>query len=287
MTDTSSLTVIVPVYRQWHMLGDLIAALAAQHSPGCPVEVLIVDNDPDHAGPRPALPPGMRYVTCPERGSYAARNAGAAQASGTLLAFTDADCRPDPGWAKAMVAASRQHRGKLLAGPVRMALPTKPNKWQIFDAVRGIPQALFVAHGYAATANLAVPADLLRALGGFDAQRLSGGDAEFCRRAGRAGHGLVLIEDAIVAHPVRGSFAQLATKARRIKGGQIAAGPLRRRMAWSLRSLTPPVREAVHYLRSPFPVAWRLRAIEVRLRLWVVELAELMRLLAGGASERR
>lgn len=288
MTGGADLSVIVPVYRQWAELPALIAALAVQQAPGCAVEILIVDNDPDPSPPRPVLPSGARYLRCAAPGSYAARNAGAAQARGALLAFTDADCRPHPGWLAALCQAARQSPACLLAGPVEIAMPPAPNDWEIFDAVRGIPQALFIAHGYAANANLAVPADVFRALGGFDAKRLSGGDAEFCRRAGAAGHPLVLVPDAVVDHPARDSFAALATKARRIKGGQVAAGPLRRRILWTLRSLAPPLRECWHYLRSPRPWRYRRVAMRVRFRLWWVELDELARLLTGRtAPERR
>jgi GT2 family glycosyltransferase len=288
-----AVSVIVPVYRQWSHLPALMAALAAQ-APlpgGARFEVLVVDNDPGPAPggqPRPPLPDFARLVPAPRPGSYAARNVGAARAQGALLAFTDADCRPHPGWLAGLVQAAAAHPGCLLAGPVHMPLPPMPNRWEIFDAVRGIPQALFIAHGYAATANLAVPAALFAALGGFDAARLSGGDAEFCRRAGRAGHRLVLVPGAGVDHPPRASLEALATKARRIKGGQVAAGPLPRRLAWVLRSAAPPLREWGHYLRArPHPWRYRLVAMAVRLRLWGIELAEVARLLAGRAPPER
>ena len=152
---------------------------------------------------------------------------------------------------------------------------------------RGIPQAAYVARGYAATANLAVPRAVFAALGGFDARRRSGGDADLCRRAGRAGHPLALVEAAVVAHPCRADWALLATKARRIKGGQIAAGPLPRRVAWTLRTLAPPLADSRAYLAAAHPWRQRLVAVAVRFRLWGVELAETARLLAGGPPERR
>ena len=287
MSAGPAISVVVPVYRHWARLPALLEALSAQRPPPGGFEVLVVDNDPGPQ-PRPVLPPFARLVACPQPGSYAARNAGAAQAQGALLAFTDADCRPHPGWLAALAAAAAQAPGALVAGPVEMPLPPVPNRWEIFDAVRGIPQALFVAHGYAATANLAVPAAVFRALGGFDPARLSGGDAEFCRRAGRAGHGLVLEPGARVDHPPRASLQALATKARRIKGGQVAAGPWPRRLAWVLRSAMPPLRECWHYARARHqPWRYRLVAMAVRFRLWGVELAETARLLAGQARPER
>lgn len=277
-----AVSVIVPVYRDWARVPDLLRALAAQTLRN--FEVVLVDNDPGSAG-HPAGGDGLDIcrIPCATPGSYAARNAGVAVARGRLLAFTDADCRPDPDWLAALAAAHAAAPGLILAGPIRLEVGPDPGPWEIFDAVRGMPQAVFVRHGYAVTANLALGAGVMERLGGFDPTRLSGGDAEFCRRAGRHGVGLRLIPEAVVAHPARPDRAAVATKARRIKGGQLAAGPPLRRALWTLRSLTPPLREMAAYLTgreaARWPWRWRLLACRVRLALWGVELAEMVRLL--------
>ena len=278
-------SVIVPVHRHWPLVPGLLAALAAQELDADAFEVVIVDNDAPAPPPPLELPRNARVLPCPAPGAYAARNAGAAVARGRLLAFTDADCRPAPGWLAAFAAARAPG---LLAGPVEMLPPPGPLRpCAAFDLVRGIPQARYVARGYAATANLAVPAALFRTLGGFDPARRSGGDAELCRRAGRTGHALSLVPGAVVVHPCRASWAELARKARRVKGGQVAAGPLPRRLAWSLRTLAPPLDELARLLAAPHPARARLLAAAVRLGLWGVELAETARLLTGGEPERR
>jgi GT2 family glycosyltransferase len=279
-------SVVVPVHRHWPLVPELLAALAAQALRD--FELVLVNNDAPAPPPPLDLPDNARIVPCAGPGSYAARNAGAAAARGAWLAFTDADCRPEPGWLAALAAAAETtDGGGLLAGPVTMQLPEAANAFAAYDLVRGIPQARYVARGYATTANLALPAALFRALGGFDPDRRSGGDATFCRRAGAAGHPLTLVPGAVVRHPCRDSWEALRIKARRIKGGQIRAGPLPRRAAWALRTLAPPLRDAAHYLASPHPARQRLAAVAVRFRLWGVELAETARLLAGGQPERR
>jgi GT2 family glycosyltransferase len=281
------ISVIVPVYRQWELVPALLECLTAQSLGPGRFEILLVNNAAPEAPPALALPSNARILPGPVPGSYAARNAGAAAARGRWLVFTDADCLPDPGWLAAMIAALEARPGALVAGPVQMIAPDDPNAYASYDLVRGIPQARYIARGYAATASLAVEREAFRALGGFDAARRSGGDAEFCRRAGAAGHGLVLAPDAVVRHPCREDWEALATKARRIKGGQISAGPLPRRIAWSMRTLSPPVRDTLAYLRAPHPATARAAAVAVRFRLWGVELAEMARLLAGGTPERR
>lgn len=287
-----ALSVIVPVFRHWDLVPGLLAALADQDMGADAVEILLVDNDPGTVPPPVALPANARILPGPVPGSYAARNAGAAAARGALLVFTDADCRPRPGWLAALAEAARATPDTLLAGPVAMdpAPATEDgrvNPYAAYDRIRGIPQALYVAHGYGATANLAVPRAVFERLGGFDAGRFSGGDAAFCRRAGRAGHPVRLVAEAVVGHPVRADWETLATKARRVKGGQITGGTARSRATWLLRSLTPPLRATLRFLRAEAPWAERRAAIGVLYRLWGLELAEIARLLAGGRPERR
>ena len=279
-------SVVVPVYRQWDLVPELLAGLAAQvDAPGH--ELVLVDNEPGAA--RPSLAhPGLRLVECATPGAYAARNAGTAAASGDWLVFTDADCRPAPGWLAALGAAAGAAPATLLAGPVRVVTSgSHPGPYAAYDRIRGIPQAHYVRLGYAATANLAVPRAAFDAVGGFDAGRFSGGDAAFCRAARHKGYGIRLVPGAVVDHPGRTTWEAIATKARRVKGGQVTGGSQRQRATWALRTLTPPFRLAIRFLRSDAPWPERRAAIAVLFRLWGVELAEMMRLLAGGPPERR
>lgn len=291
------LSVIVPVHgRHWDLAPGLLADLAAQTLPADRFEVILVNNAGPLPRPRPAPPPGagfaLRLCDCPAPGSYAARNFGAARARGALLVFTDADCAPDPGWLEALATAAAAQPGRLLAGPVRMtgaetAAGARPNPFAAYDRLRGIPQERYVRLGYAATANLAVPAEVFAAQGGFDATRFSGGDAAFCRAARRAGARISLVPEAAVGHPVRADWEALSLKARRVKGGQIRGGAPRTRTLWLVRSLTPPLRATARFLRADAPWPERRAAIATLYRLWGVELAEIARLLAGGAPERR
>ena len=249
-------SVIVPVWRQWDAVPALLAGLAVQDPPGG-FEILIVNNEAPAS--RRRSPCRRTPGCCPARPPAPTRRATPAprRRGAPGWCFTDADCRPEPGWLAAFAAAAAADPAALLAGPVRMTAPPEPNAFAIYDLVRGIPQAAYVARGYAATANLAVPAAVFAGLGGFEAGRFSGGDAVFCRRAGRAGHEIRLVPGAVVAHPARTGWDALAAKARRIRGGQVAAGPLPRRIAWLIRGLSPPVRDAVAYLGADQPPRYR------------------------------
>jgi glycosyltransferase involved in cell wall biosynthesis len=283
------LSVLVPVYEQWDLVPALLQRLAAQLLPQDQFEIILADNGShDFHGPE-TLPPNVRIVSCAQPGSYAARNAAAASASGQWFAFTDADCLPEPGWLAALTSAGDAADSRtILVGAVAVR-PARnpPNAYEIYDMIKGIPQDRYASRGYGATANLAVSAALFRELGGFDAARLSGGDAEFCRRAGAAGAKVRYVPDASVEHPARDNWEAIATKSRRVLGGQIVAGSFGRRAAFLLRAVSPPVIAWARFARAPYPIRYRATAMWLQLRLWGTEIAEAARLLAGAGAERR
>lgn len=277
-------SIIVPVYNDWHRVPHLLECLKQQTYDRENFEIILIDNASDQFAPPDSLPPNARIETCNTPGSYAARNHGIAQSRGQWLAFTDADCRPRPSWLENLMAATKQrdestseqaNERTLLAGPVEMVPQNDPpNRWEIYDLVRGIPQAWYVRRGYAATANLAISAALMARLRGFDAVRMSGGDAELCRRAAGQGASLEYIPEAVVEHPARSSRAELVGKLRRIKAGQVGRADWRRR----LRTFLPPVIECWKYLRATrWPIGYRLVAIAVQFSLWPVEVGEALR----------
>jgi len=282
-------SIIVPVYEQWDIVPCLLRAIEQQTLALDNIELILVDNGSRHPMDPAVLPPFVRMYRCATPGSYAARNLGAGQARGQWLVFTDADCLPDRDWLAALQAASRTECSCLLAGPVNIvATSERPNWWEVYDMVRGIPQAHYVKRGYAATANLAVLKEVFNSLSGFDGRRYSGGDAEFCRRAGDRGFSMRFVEEAAVAHPARDTWEELSTKARRVKGGQLTAGSLKRRTLWHFATCLPPVRESLRLLRNrAFPLHYRFIAVAVQLRLWLVQVAEMLRLLGGRVPERR
>ncbi|MCC5860259.1 MAG: glycosyltransferase [Ectothiorhodospiraceae bacterium] len=293
MTETQSpqCTVIVPVYEQWHLVPRLLEKLREQTLAQQAFEVLLVDNGSSEFTPPQDLPTNTRVLRCFTPGSYAARNHAAEQARGQWLVFTDADCLPAADWLEHLMnhAAKDSQANTLLAGGVRM-IPssTQPTAYEMYDLVKGIPQARYVSQGYAATANLALPAALFRALGGFDAQRYSGGDADFCRRAVSQGAELRYVPEVVVDHPARTQWRQLATKARRVKGGQLTAGSARQRLVWLLRTFTPPLRAFWQFLRARHvPVRYRVTAVAVQMRIWGVEILEVFRLVFAFTPERR
>ncbi len=278
---TVEISVIVPVYLQWDLVPALLDTLAAQSLAPEALEIILVDNGGGQEAGRPAAPANARLIRCTTPGSYAARNAGIAAARGRFLAFTDADCRPQPHWLATLVTAAREEPHVIHAGPIKIRPQTgSPNVYEIYEMVRGIPQDRYVARGYGVTANLMVDRSIIEKCGAFDATRFSGGDAEFCRRAGKAGYPIRYVPGAVVEHLARADWEALARKTRRVRGGQLAAGPARRRLGFLVRTFLPPLFAIRRFLgEREHPLRFRSIAVGVQLRLWLVEMAEAVRLI--------
>jgi hypothetical protein len=160
-------SVVIPVRNDAERLGACLDALAAQVG-GLTVQVIVADNGSSDGSAALANqhPAATTVVVESRRGSYAARNAGIAAADAPVLAFTDADCTPDPDW---LVEGLRHLHGvDLAAGAVRMLVPREPSVWAVWDAAHYLNQEAFVADGFGATANLFVRRSTIDAVGPFD-----------------------------------------------------------------------------------------------------------------------
>src|SRR4051812_24734378 len=94
-----AVSVVIPARNAEATIRATLDALAAQQA-DAPFEVIVVDDgstDGTVAATRQA-PLDVRVVASRGRGAGAARNAGVAAARAEVIAFTDADCAPDPGW---------------------------------------------------------------------------------------------------------------------------------------------------------------------------------------------
>lgn len=94
---TRRFSVVIPTYERHALLDRLMAKLEAQSLRD--FEVIVVDQS---AAPWPAAvvdrPFPLTYVHSEVRGAVKARNLGGHLASGQVIAFTDDDCEPRPGW---------------------------------------------------------------------------------------------------------------------------------------------------------------------------------------------
>lgn len=276
-------SIIVPVYENWDLIPILLERLRLQTVRSEAFEIILVDNGSVDFFVPNSLPSNAKVLRCHTAGSYAARNFSISHAQGSWFVFTDADCKPKNTWLEILLKEIIKlgDEKALLAGAIQMQTDnTSPTIYEMYDLVKGIPQAWYVSRGYAVTANLAVSASLLRKLGGFDASRFSGGDAEFTRRAVSQGAKLYYVEQAVVEHPTRTTWQALETKARRVKGGQLTSGTKKKRRAWLIRTFTPPVIAFIRFMGArDYPIFYRFSAVIVQVRIWGVEMLEAYRLL--------
>lgn len=90
-------SVVVPAFNEEAVLGECLAALAAQTYAGG-VEVIVVDNGSTDATAAVARRHGVRVVHEVQPGVCFARQRGFTSASGEIVVSTDADTTVSPGW---------------------------------------------------------------------------------------------------------------------------------------------------------------------------------------------
>jgi GT2 family glycosyltransferase len=215
-------------------------------------------------------------VVVNERGAGPARNGGAREAKNSVLAFTDCDCRPDPEWLAAGLAALRRH--DVVGGRVAVEAqnPARPTPAEAFELVFAFDNESYVRKkGFTVSANLFCARPVFERVGGFGVGVSE--DVDWCRRAAAVGFTLGYEPSAVVRHPARRDWRELVRKWRRIDAesfGLIRAGPIGR-IRWMMRALALPLSAVVHAPRVlannrlPGPGA-RSGALMVlfRLRAW-------------------
>lgn len=222
-----SVTVIIPVYNGEVDLPDLLTCLQQQTYPCDRVEWLIVDNNShdrtaeilDRAIQSKASSFVLRSLKEPHiQSSYAARNVGIRDALGEILAFTDADCRPEPIWLERLVQPFATPSVGIVAGEIH-ALPGHTLLEHFADRENTLSQKHTLSHPfypYGQTANLALRAEVFRQIGLFRPYLTTGGDADICWRAlSQTSWQLEFAETAIVRHRHRSTLVDLRSQWRR------------------------------------------------------------------------
>jgi len=267
--DTPFAAVCIPVRGDAARLQRCLAHLAAQDWPSDHLQVVVAVDGPDPDAEKVARDAGVDVVVLPTpSGSYAARNAAldALRDEISVVAFTDADCMPAPGFVRAHVAALAGEAA-LSGGAVEITLRDRPSPAEFLDSIVHLQQQSTVEiQGYAATANLAFRRAVIDELR-FNSALQTGGDVEICERAARHGHRIVYTADAVVVHPARQSIKAVAKKVWRICKG-MPARPER----WVDRRFGPllPVKQVL------WPIARARRVGASGGLLWDVQLAVLI-----------
>jgi len=140
-----------------------------------------------------------------DRGPAPARNRGVGLARAPVIAFTDSDCRPDPGWLEAGPATFVDPAVALASGPV---LP-KPGQRVTPTSKFGFVTA--AEHPSFPTADAWYRCDVFRAMGGFDTRPCFGdpfgraveaADTGLAWRVIEAGHARRFAPEALMRHEI-------------------------------------------------------------------------------------
>lgn len=228
------MSLVIPVYNDARRLALCLEAVSRQTWPKEHLQVIVVDNaSTEDIRSVVARFPDAVYAHEAFRGPAAARNKGVALAAGTIVAFTDADCLPGPGWIEqgARRLAAEENCG-IVGGRVDLAPadPSRPTAAELYDRATYLDQRRHVERShFAATANLFTRKAVFDAVGGFDVRfpSASGEDYEWGLRVRDAGLRIVYCDEARVVHPAAGTLTALSRKARRIREGLIRLGELR------------------------------------------------------------
>ncbi|MBD2598653.1 glycosyltransferase [Nostoc spongiaeforme FACHB-130] len=218
-------SVVVPIYNAEADLAGLIACLSAQTYPQDRVEYLLVDNNSSDRTlallQEAAANSAIKISALSEnkiQSSYAARNTGIRAATGEIIAFTDADCHPQPYWLESLIQPFVNSEVVIVAGEIT-ALPGNSLLEQYAELKDILSQKHTLAHpfcAYGQTANLAIRRTTLEKAGLFRPYLTTGGDADICWRILRQNLGrLEFAPQATVQHRHRSTLQELASQWRR------------------------------------------------------------------------
>jgi glycosyltransferase involved in cell wall biosynthesis len=206
------ISVVVPVRNGARSLPRLLSGLERQTFPRERFEVVVVDNGSRDDGAGVAHAWGANVVVLEHGNRAAARNAGAQAAQAPLLAFTDADCEPEPEWLEALRECLDASR--FVAGAVVLQHGEPPNRVERFDALWRFAQERYVPHGYAATANVGIHRDAFETVNGFDPGfRKIGEDVDFGLRVKASGVAIAYCPRARVRHAISANLREAVSRA--------------------------------------------------------------------------
>lgn len=205
---TILVSVVVPTFDRPQLLQRCLTALLAQMLDPVAYEIIVADDAACEQTRQ--LVHQIAYDQCAVRreiavqylavmgthGPAAARNVGWRAARGSIIAFTDDDCVPEPDWLCAGLRACSDGVAGV-AGRVVVPLPPVPTDYQRNEA--GLERGVFI------TANCFYRRAALQAVGGFDERfRLAWReDSDLFFTLLEQGRQLVNAPDAVVVHPVR------------------------------------------------------------------------------------
>ncbi len=199
------ISLVIPVRNEARRIATCLAAISAQTLP--PIEVILVDGHSTDKTVEIAKTFSVRVFFEEYRTRAGACQVGVEAALGDYVAFTDADCLPDPEWLKSLVASVADG----VVGVGGRILNEGDTFWQkaidvALDTLAGsansVQGRVFTSKRFVSSISgcnsLYRRSDLL-AVGGFRTDLLTTEDTELNRRLLQRGE-LLYVPDALVRH---------------------------------------------------------------------------------------
>ncbi len=216
-------SVIVPVYEDPAGVAQTLRSLVEQTYSRERHEIVVVDNDStdDTRSVVRSYAREHDHVTMAVeddvQSSYAARNTGVRESSGTVCAFVDADMTVEEDWLESVVERFRKDDVAYLGCDVEIRVP--PGEETVFaryNRASGFPVEYDIeVKRFAPTCCLSVRRSVFEEVGTFDQRLTSGGDYEFGNRVSASGVDLHYAPDIVQYHPARSSLRSLVKKSLR------------------------------------------------------------------------
>lgn len=200
-------TIVIPTYGRFEQLGECLRSIGGLDYPAEDFEVVVVDD----GSPRPPehiVEPykdrlNVRLVIQPHAGPATARNRGVSEASGTFIAFTDDDCRPEASWLTKLKSRLDADPRAVIAGKTVNILTDNPYSSasqtliDYLNSYYNTENARFLTSN-----NMALSRDVFLKAGGFDTSfpLAAAEDREFCDRCIHLGLKTVFAPEAVVKH---------------------------------------------------------------------------------------
>lgn len=197
-----TISVIIPVYNASQTVAQTLKALQVQTF--SPIEVIVVDDgSTDSSAAVIQSFPNVKYFYQQNSGPASARNYGAAQASGEIIFFTDADCVPQKNWVERMLQGFQSENIAVVCGSYGIA-----NSESLLARV--IHQEILFRHHRLMSVypkvfgsyNFAIKKKIFEEVGGFNTQyrNASGEDNDLSYKIINAGYKIFFKKSGLVDH---------------------------------------------------------------------------------------
>jgi len=193
-------SIVIPACNAERTIAECLQASLQQTHPDC--EIIVVDDgSTDRTRQIVEQFTGVAVIHQANRGPAAARNTGAARATGDVLAFTDSDCIPRPDWIERLLEDFQE--GVVgVGGTYANAEPKSLLARMLHEEIQARHDRCGEYVDFLGSFNVAYKREAFEAVGGFDEtfSRASAEDNDLAYRLQDAGGRLRFQPGAIVAH---------------------------------------------------------------------------------------